>query len=97
MTPFMCFSKYFQHASFFCSGLAFPKSVPYLAQAPTARHFSSVKSETMHWTLRRAGYRGSKKDLNAWIREKLACFIQHGILEETRPQNILCWKGLAPI
>ena len=51
MTPFMCFSKYMKHASFFCSGLALPKTVPYLSVAPTASHLSSFKFETLHVVL----------------------------------------------
>ena len=53
----------------------------------------AIKSSKMHWMLRRGGYRGSCKDLNAWLRGHFAVDIQAGRVKETRPQNIVCWKG----
>jgi len=53
------------------------------------------RSATMHFHLKRAGYRETQKKMNEWIREFFADEIAAGDVKETRPQNVHCWKGLA--
>ena len=53
------------------------------------------RSATMHFHLKRAGYRETQKKLNEWIREFFADEIAAGHVKESRPKNIHCWKGFA--
>ena len=51
------------------------------------------RSATMHFHLKRAGYRETQKKMNEWIREFFSDEIDDKRVVETRPQNIHCWKG----
>ena len=56
---------------------------------------NAERSATMHFHLKRAGYRETQKKINEWIRDFFADEIAAGDVKETRPQNIHCWKGFA--
>ena len=53
------------------------------------------RSSTMHFHLKRAGYRETQKKMNEWIRDFFADEIAEGSVKETRPKNIHHWKGFA--
>ena len=55
----------------------------------------AIRSQSMHFHLKRAGYRETQKKMNEWIRAFFADEIAAGDVEETTPQNKHCWKGFA--
>ena len=56
---------------------------------------TAERSATMHFHLKRAGYRETQKKMNEWIRDFFVDEIAAGSVKETRPKNIHCWKGFA--